>query len=362
MTIFWLIVAIAIMAAFQVAYYNKRGFSGVSYDRSFSKKRVFAGESLEMIEVIANNKLMPLPWVRGESRVSPHLRFGRQENLEIAMRSFHKSVFFIGAYRRITRKHRVEATHRGYFDCGLVSLTVGDLLGFSHEGCDVRVDGARLIVYPRIALPGELPEKALEWQGDVSVHRWIDPDPIQVVSVREYLPGDSRRDIHWAATARTGQMQVKVRDYTVTPKLLVLLNAQIREDLWGEMTREQRGFMENAVSISAALCAWAANAGLGVGFRCNSSSIFGFKRGDIVSIEPQTGALESILETMAFLELKVQMNYMLMLDAEIDRRTGGMDILCVSAYWSEELEDRAARLRRLGNNVLHIPVKGDEAV
>ena len=193
MTVFWLIIVVCLLALLQVICYNRLGLKRIRYERRFEKSRVFAGEPTRLIEVIENTKFLPLPWMRVESMVSSELRFGRQENLEIADARFHRSVFFLGSYKRITRRHEVTPQKRGWYDCTLVSLTAGDLLGLAAPSVDLRTE-AKLMVYPRIALPEELPSEALRWQGDASVRRWTDPDPILTTGVREYRAGEPRPD------------------------------------------------------------------------------------------------------------------------------------------------------------------------
>jgi hypothetical protein len=93
MTAVWIIIIVGFLVLLQAVYYGRRGLKNVSYTRRFSKARVFAGEKVELVEVLANNKLLPVPWVRVESRISSSLRFKKQENLGIAMDRFHKSLF-----------------------------------------------------------------------------------------------------------------------------------------------------------------------------------------------------------------------------------------------------------------------------
>ncbi len=81
MVIFWIIIIVTILALLQVTYYNKRALKSVTYERRFSTNEVFAGDKLELIEILANNKLIPVPWVRVESRMSASLKFKKQENL-----------------------------------------------------------------------------------------------------------------------------------------------------------------------------------------------------------------------------------------------------------------------------------------
>ncbi len=194
----WLIIIVGIFAILQSKYYSKVSFKKLHYERKISKTAVFEGENLDLIEVIANHKLTPLPWLRVESKLSPWLRFRSQENLEILDDRFHRSVFYLRPYSRITRRYRVTCIRRGYYDLSITTLTVGDLFGLSTVSKESRSD-AKLFVYPSILGNDELPEEALRWQGDVSVHRWIFPDPILINGIRGYQRGDDRKDISWKA-------------------------------------------------------------------------------------------------------------------------------------------------------------------
>ncbi|QSO48286.1 DUF58 domain-containing protein [Alicyclobacillus mengziensis] len=63
-----------------------------------------------------------------------------------------------------------------------------------------------LIVYPRILEFGELPAPLHRWLGELKIRHSVVTDPFLVSGVREYLPGDSIRLIHWKATAHTGDV------------------------------------------------------------------------------------------------------------------------------------------------------------
>ncbi len=361
MTAFWIIIIVAFFCLLQIAYYHRRGLRRVSYTRSFSRGRVFEGEEAELVEVLVNDKLIPVPWVRVESRISANLRFAAQENLNVEMDQFHKSVFFLGSYSRITRTHKIECRKRGYYDCGSVHMVAGDLLGISSCRRDVRCDAA-LYVYPRVLKPEELPENALKWQGDIAVRRWIAPDPILVNGIREYRTGDNMRDIHWGATARTGQMQVKTRDYTVSPRVMLIFNSQISDNLFGGMAPEDADFLERGISTCAALAAWCVDAGIDVGFTTNGENRLN-ESGDVF-IEPRTGEsqLEAILEMLALLKIKMRVGIQRVLDTCLASGMTGMDVLLVSAYWSDTLGKRAEQLRAAGNSVTYIPIKGGSRV
>ena len=358
MAIFWMIIIVTILALLQVTYYNKRALKAVTYERRFSTNEVFTGDRLELIEILANNKLIPVPWVRVESRISASLKFKKQENLDINMEQFHKSLFYLGPYSRITRRHEIHCLKRGYYDCSKISIVAGDLFGLGRDSRDQIEEAARLYVLPQILKADELPEAAVKWQGEVSVRRWILPDPIFVSGIREYRSGDILKDVHWGATARTGILQVKVRDYTVSPKIMLVFNTQISDRLLGGMNPEDIDFLEKGINICAALAAWCVNSGLEVGFMSNGAAQIG--RTDTPSLQMGCSQihLKDLLRQLATLVIKMQTGIHAVLDKQIKDGFSGMDILIISAYWSETIEKRAAQLRNNGNTVTYIPIGG----
>ena len=356
MSTVWIAVVVVLLAFGQTLYYHRRGLRKVSYARHFSRERVFAGEEVELSEVLTNDKLLPVPWVRVESRISSRLRFQRQENLNITMDLFHKSMFFLGSYSKITRRHKILCTRRGYYDCSLVSIVAGDLFGLAHDKTDCRTE-ARLLVYPPLLAPTELPETALKWQGDVTARRWILPDPILVTGIRDYRSGDPQRDIHWGATARTGKLQVKQRDYTVSPRAMLMLNCQITANLMGAMDENQLEFLENGVTMAASLAAWCVRSGVDVGLIANGENQL--EPGVTVSVEPRCSEahLETILRELSLLRIKMVKDFHVLMDAQIRAGLTDMDILILSAYWDDELERRAAQLRRQNNSVTWLQIR-----
>lgn len=361
MKIVWTIVVVALVAVIEIAYYHKRGLRNVTYTRSFSRQRAVEGDKLEFIEQLTNDKLIPVPWVRVESRISSKLRFARQKDHEIDMDRFHRSVFFLGSYSRITRRHEIECLRRGWYDCSKVNLVSGDLLGLASCRRDAET-GCSLYVYPRVTDASEMPESALKWQGDVVVRRWILPDPLLVNGIREYRPGDPLKDVHWGATARTGTVQVKTRDYTVSPRVLLIFNTQISDGLMGGMQPEEIEFLERGISVCAALASFCTANGIEVGFASNGDDAR--ESGKEIYIPARAGDAqrEVVLEQLATLVIKMKCGIHTVLDRRIADGTTGMDILLVSAYWSETIEKRAAQLRAAGNSVTHIALtKGGTA-
>jgi uncharacterized protein (DUF58 family) len=346
----WIAVVVVLLAIGQTLYYNRRAIRRVQYSRSFSRSRVFAGEDVELTEVLSNDKLLPVPWVRVESRISSYLQFQQQENLNIAMDRFHKSLFFLGSYSRITRRHRIRCARRGYYDCSLVSIVAGDLFGLARDKTEKQTE-ARLLVYPPILPPSQLPDTALKWQGDVTARRWILPDPILVTGIRDYRSGDPQRDVHWGATARTGKLQVKQRDFTVSPRALLVMNCQISPNLMGGMEPNQLELLEHGVTLAASLAAWCVRSGVDVGLLANGENQL--EEGVTVYVEPRCSDahLDRILRELSLLRLKKVLHIDSLLDKQLHAGITDMDVLILSAYWDEGLEYRARALRRQGCSV-----------
>ena len=352
----WLIIIVGALAILQSRYYSRVAFKHMQYERKLSRKDVFEGESIELMEIIANNKLTPLPWLRVESKMSPWLRFRSQENLEILDDRFHRSVFYLRPYSRITRRYNVKCLRRGYYDLSITTLTVGDLFGLSSTSQEAHSD-AKLFVYPSLLGEDQLPDEALRWQGDISVKRWIFPDPILINGIRDYQLGDSRKDIHWKASARSGSLQVKTHDYTVFPRLLIVFNIDPEDNFWGLLSDSQVEEMEYGVRTVATLCNWAIVNNMEVGLYSNAK--ISFADNVAIAIEPACNAsqMTRILETLAGLQFKQHESIYRTLEHLIENNTSETDILVFSTFWNESFDHRCDELRRKGNSVTHITLR-----
>ena len=67
--------------------------------------------------------------------------------------------------------------------------------------------------------------------------------------------------------------------------------------------------------------------------------------------------LERILEALAVLKIKMTLDLHVLLDRHMEG-ISDMDVLIVSAYWSDMLEERARKLRQMGNSVTWLKIGG----
>ena len=329
---------------------------GLQCSRRFSVPAAFEGDTVQVLEIVRNDRPLMIPWLRMESRISRHLRFGRQENLDVSGNMYHRSLFMLMPYQQITRRHMVTLLHRGEYNIGNATLTAGGLLGFTCVSRETELP-ARILVYPRLLPPEELPPPLYRLLGEMTVQRQLLQDPFLVNGIRAYQAGDHVRDIHWAATARTGELQVRTHDFTAQTRLMVVINSQLSQHQWGELMDYEQGPVEYAISAAATLCCEALRQGLPCGFAANMPL---GESNDSTVLPPSAGAAreEELLSALARLQVRYVKRFPTFLE-ELQEFTG-MDFLILSTYDAPEIQEKIQLLRERGNTVrLHLFDKGD---
>ena len=351
MAITWLLLAAAAVTLLQSSLFRNRGLKKVEYSRQFSRRDAYAGDEVELSETLANRKLLPLPWLRIESMMPAGLRFGQQANLDMSSGQVyqnHKSLFSLMPYTRIIRTHKVVCEKRGFYPLKSATMAAGDLLGIPAAVMQLSAP-AELIVYPR---PADLDEVTIEsnsFLGEVTVRRWIVDDPFLVSGVREYRYGDALSRVNWKATARSGRLQVQQRDFTADPRLVLLVNMEVDEHMWGAVTDPD--MIERALSIAAALAGEAIGRGIPVGFGSNGWETGKEQVAVRVESEAGSGHLALLLETMAKLVVERREPMDVFLEREALRGPTHTDYVLLSAFVSEPMEHWIRHIEAGGNSV-----------
>lgn len=324
------------------------GLKKLSCSRRFSCDAVFEGETGEIIEVVRNDRPFLIPWLRVESRISPYLRLGRQDNLQVSGEMYYCSFFTMMPYQQILRRHRVAFLRRGAYDLGNAALTTGDIFGLCRFSRNQDLS-APVLVYPRILEPEDLPLPVSLVLGELVRRHQLLSDPFLVRGIRAYQPGDPVRDIHWPATARTGETQVRVHDQSARAKLLVVLNVQPQDLQWTPYISENHGeVLEKGIRLAASMCLFALRSGLSAGFASNMPQ--GDTEGSIVLLpEPGAAREEILLSAFARAKLRCEERFPALLERLTDWK--GMDIVILSAYDSDSIREGMEKLRQAGNQV-----------
>ncbi|NLG89218.1 MAG: DUF58 domain-containing protein [Clostridiaceae bacterium] len=348
MWVYKLILAAVAVVIIEALLTSKYGLSRVSLERSFDTMHANFGQTVHMIEKISNRKLLPVPWLKVESRIDAGLRFGRQEDMNILREEFHISAFCMMPYTRIIRTHTVNCTKRGYYHLKSAALTCRSITGNIITMKDTATD-ARLYVFPRVLKLPELKLPSHSWQGDNVVRRWILEDPFIRAGVREYTTSDPMKNINWKASARFGTLYVNQYEPTARHRLMILLNVDTKPHQWTVTDEPER--VEYGISVAATIIDYAYKNVIEVGFGSNAFLKDMEKRP--IRISPTTGSQHriTILENLARMVILRSVSFPTLLEQELERNPGNTDYLLITAVVDRDIEDRIRRLRAMGNAV-----------
>lgn len=116
----------------------------------------------------------------------------------------------------------VPTERRGRFTLGPVRTVRADPIGLVRREI-VYTDALDLIVHPRtIDIPSTSSGLVRDLEGQPT--RDLTPSDLAFHALREYVPGDDRRHIHWKSTAKTGRFMVRQFEETRRSHLIVALS------------------------------------------------------------------------------------------------------------------------------------------
>jgi uncharacterized protein (DUF58 family) len=142
--------------------------------------------------------------------------------------------------------------------------------------------------------------------------------------------------VHWKATARTGEMQVKVNDPSTTAQVTVVLNLNTYQNIWQGVDLDR---VEAVVSVAGSLALWALERGYAVGM-CSNGVISGSENAsNAPRLPPSAGPRQSVmlLEHLARLAFAGRFSATDILLDEAKRIGAGRTLVFVTAVLSPEL-------------------------
>lgn len=312
---------------------------GIEYRRRLSRDRVPFGETVELELEVVNRKLLPLAWLEIEEEIPRGLEPARGKVLSSGRpgRALLAGLATLRPYERLVRRYRIRCAVRGEHALGPARLRSGDLFASSSRTLDIAATDS-LLVYPRVVPLAELGLPSEQPLGDLRTRSWLFEDPTRFAGVREYRPEDSLRRVHWAASARSRQLQVKVYEPTTSRALVIFLNA----DASGSPDA-----IELAITTAASIAAWGAERGYRVGLRTNAAT------GPHGLAAPGTDAerLPRILEALARVTPAVEEPYERTLEEAARQLKYGETVVAVAAALSPAQAAALDQLRVGGHPV-----------
>jgi uncharacterized protein (DUF58 family) len=320
---------------------------GVSYERSLTETRVFPDEYLELKLKVTNRKLLPLPWIEVNDQVPsgfvPGLVSSDDTRPGYEMISQSTSILW---YSAISWKYHLQCKRRGYYPLGPLTVTSGDIFGL-YPRTSIELGHNYLIVYPRIYSMSHLNIPSLYPLGDVKSDNRIFEDPSRTIGIRDYLPGDSLRRIHWKASARQQQLQVKIFEPTTTLRVALFLSMDSYRDN-GTWKNEE---LELGISTAASLAKFLIEKNSNVGLWVNSNLA---DSGQPARITPGSGvdSLVHIFESLAKVVQVSDISFYDFFQEERKRLALGLTLVFVIANLQEKMRETLTELKESGYKIL----------
>lgn len=241
----------------------------------FSQGEAAQGDTVELVAMVENGKMLPLPTVKADLAVDRGLVFLDQANLAVSDQNYRSEIFALRGYERVERRIPVYCARRGFYSVGQMDLVGNDLFYTQRFVHRQAVDSGSLYVCPGSLDSRQLLAATQKLLGDWEVPRSDCDDPFTFRGIRQYEPFDSMRDINWKATAKTGQLRVNVRAYTADQEICILLDTQ-----WDALLKPEE-LLEESVRIASSMAGELIGAGVTTAIRSNGKD---YLTGEIVSI------------------------------------------------------------------------------
>jgi uncharacterized protein (DUF58 family) len=288
------LVVAALLVAGIGRLWARESLRGLTCHHELREDRAFPDETLRIRLIAENRKLLPLAWVRVRSALPPALTptSGVRRWLGWDRDGYLEAISALGWHSKAVWEFDLPCRARGVYEVGPIEVSSGDPFGFYARRA-ILPGQATIVVYPRIVPLRQLGFPLAAGLGVSQRRRSFQDDPTRSAGVREYRPGDPIRRVHWKATARQGELQVRVLEPAAAPLLLLVLASDTFDFPW---TRYREDLFELAASALASIAWRALEDGWPVGLLTNS--------GDTLKLPPASSPqqLTLILEELARVE------------------------------------------------------------
>jgi len=344
---------ILIVVSLIARLWNRYALHGIAYRRELEPRRAFIGETVDLTVIAENRKLLPVGWIQLEDEWPTGLQLSTGgEDLHPSAApelSVLRNAFSLHWYERVRRHYQIRCDARGYYRLGPVHAVSGDIFGmFRTEHTLPTLNW--LIVYPRIVPIEDLGLPPKDPFGEVRAQQRIFEDPSRTIGVRDHQPEDEFRRIHWKATARMQELQVKVYEPTTSFTPVVFLNVATFDKYWLGTIPE---LFERCITVAASVCHYATEKRWVAGLVVNGC----IPRSDqpirvLPGRDPQQ--LTRILEALAAVTPVATQDIAALLERESPKLPWGATLIVVTANVNEELNSALLRLRAAGRRLVLI--------
>ncbi|HEX5503284.1 MAG TPA: DUF58 domain-containing protein [Thermomicrobiales bacterium] len=333
--------------------WSRWALRAVGYRRRLASARVFQDETVTLTLELVNRKPLPLAWIDVDDQIPDRVEVTdrRVAPSEHPTRAALPYLTSLRPYERVAWTATLRCPYRGFFVFGPARLRSGDIFGFFTRAADLPAEDT-LLVYPRIIPLPELGIPPRQAFGEIRAPHALLLDPLRAVGVRDYRPEDSFRHIHWKATARAQELQVRVFEPTTVTQLGIFVNLDTFQHYWEGLDTVHS---EAAIVAAASLAAHAVHERYAVGLYGN-----GLVGGSDQPLRLAPGGgpaqLTRALEGLAKLSPFATLDFPKFLRDETRGFPWGSTIVVISAVMTPPLAATLATLRDAGHRLVLVAV------
>jgi hypothetical protein len=347
---------------FTIKYYHYNISKNLKINHYLENDHLFYNEEIKVTIEVENNSFLPILWLKFDEYLP-----GKLTTLE----EQHLSYFKAGEKKEWT--FSLKAKKRGLYKIGPLRWEMGDFLGYELTKGELKE--LEVYIYPKIL---NLEELGLASRLPFGKSKWPQPiyqDPYRTAGIREYQGSDRMNQIHWKASAKTGELKSRKNESTVSIDTALVLNMS-QED-YGHKFLERK--TELAVTATASIAYYLNRIGHSYKFMSNAvieaaanDKIANSSVSDAEDVEHDfdsylklpsgngDGHLQQLLELLARVDISQADNFLNLLTDELDLAWGGTLIIFTEKDDSQ-LMQVVENLMRRGYNI-KIMIMGDEVV
>ncbi|WFR56188.1 DUF58 domain-containing protein [Anaerocolumna sp. AGMB13025] len=313
-------------------FYHKYWNKNLSVKLSFSEEAAVEGEEVILYETLMNKKLLPLPILKVKFMTSKYLAFQDMNNSNITDNFYRNDLISIMMYQKLTRSLTFLCSHRGYYSIQNADVVCSDLFLTFEKVANYDMN-LNLYVYPG---PVELTKFETPFKkmlGTVLTRRFMNEDPFEFRSIREYQPYDNIKSVNWKASAKTGSLKVNVNDYTSSQQVKLFINLEA-DSIWKHEDLE-----EESIRIAAAFAFAFIKQGIPTSIHTNTRDII---TGDLLTIPAGSGAshIKTIQEALSRIDTtKAFPSFVATLGEEFQTSGSSDYIILISFYQKADLQE-----------------------
>jgi len=218
----WLYAAYAAVAVVAGNYWLAQCWStGVVAQRRSGPLEVAVGATVPVGIEVRNRGKIPIVWLLAEDLLPRWALMYSPPALDVE--GGRLRVMFLGPGKGSLLNYRLTCHRRGYYQIGPLVLETGDLMGLTRR-YRVGAPPQYLLVMPKVIPLGGYDVASRRPIGEIRISDMLMEDPTRLRGIRQWQPGDPLRQVHWAATARTGRLHSKVYEPTTVAGATVVID------------------------------------------------------------------------------------------------------------------------------------------